>query len=375
MKILVVNRIPLGDEGKIMRKHHEQVNAFENIGCDTYSIGFIDEKCYIVHNGEKLYVCDAPLRGYRSYLAMYKAGRRACKLYGFFDVVYMRMIPAHFALLKFLKDIRPFCNKLVYEFPTFPYDKERNKKVSFLRRCSRILDDFCRGYLKKFVDKAVILTDDSETAFGIKTIVLKNGIIVEDYPLKKPSKEEKIHIMCVAKLRKWHGYDRLIKGAIDYVQKHNGEAPFVLHIVGEGVVLPMLKEMVREANISEDIIKFHGWLIGQELDALFDKCSFAVESLGLHRLDLKYSSTLKSREYLARGIPFIYSLDIPGIDESCDYCLKVPSDESAIDMEKVLLWYKDLADDSGVRMREYALQKFTWEAQFKKMFAELEKED
>lgn len=375
-KCLVINRIPLGREGKLRRKHYEQVKAFENLGYDTYSVGYDGGKCYLIHGGERKYVCDAPLHGYGSYVGMYKACRLACKEVGTFDIAYMRMIPAHFALIKFLKDIRPLCKKIVYEFPTYPYEKERAKKrIPFKRLCARYLDNFCRNQLKKYVDRAVILTDDSEYVFGMKTIVLKNGIIVDDYPLKKASEMEKIHILCMGKLRNWHGYDRMVEGVIDYVNQHSGDVPFVLHILGEGMVLPLLREQASKAGLDESIVKFHGFVVGEELNAIFDKCSFAVESLGLHRLNLKYSSTLKSREFLARGIPFIYSLEIPGIDESCDYCYKIPADETPVDMEKVLSWYNGLSDDCSSRMREYATEKFTWEAQFSQMLEELYKEE
>lgn len=84
----------------------------------------------------------------------------------------------------------------------------------------------------------------------------------------------------------------------------------------------------------------------------------------MYRLNLKYSSTLKSREYLARGIPFVYSLPIPGIDDECDYCFKVPSDDSAINIDSVMKWVNSLSKDISTRMRQYAKDNYSWEGQF-----------
>ena len=116
-KCLLINRIPLGEEGRLRRKHYEQMEAFQNLGYDTYSVGYDDGKCYLIHKGEKEYVCDAPLHGYGSYVGMYKVCRFACKQVGGFDIAYVRRVPGHFAHIKFLKDIRPFCKKIIYDAP------------------------------------------------------------------------------------------------------------------------------------------------------------------------------------------------------------------------------------------------------------------
>lgn len=370
-KCIVINRIPLGEEGKLRRKHYEQVETFIDLGFDTYYVGYDDSKCYLVHNGEKKFICDASLHGYKSYKAMFKAVKYACKKYGPFDIAYMRMIPAFPGLISFLKSIRPSCESIVYEFPTYPYDGENGKRVFSVRNIAKYSDRICRKKLKKYVDLSIVFTDELESLFGIPTIVLRNGIIVDKYRLKSNLPSDKIEILCMGKLQNWHGYDRIIAGAIEYKKTH-ADIPFKLHIIGDGNARALLIEQAKSGGLDETIIDFPGIVVGNELDDYFDKCSIAIESLGMHRLNLKYSSTLKSREYLARGIPFAYTLHIPGIDDECDYCYKIPVDESPVDMEKLLKWEGSLKSDVGMRMRKHAKNEFSWKSQFTIMLNHLE---
>lgn len=362
-KCLVINRIPLGEEGKLRRKHLEQVNAFATMGFDTYYIGYKDGKCYICHNDDREYVCDSNIHGFGSYIAMFKAAKLACDKYGSFHIAYMRMIPASPQLINCLRVIRKYCKKIVYEFPTYPYDGEyKNGKTNVVSLLSRYSDRICRKFLKIYVDLAVVLTDDVNEVFGIPAIVLRNGINVEEYKLKETS-DKNIEILCMGKLQNWHGYDRLLNGAIKY-KNDIGALPFKIHILGEGKARDSLIEQAKLGGLDETEVSFPGIIVGEKLDNYFDRCSFAVESLGLHRLNLKYSSTLKSREYLARGIPFIYSLDIPGIDETCDFCKKVPADESPVDFLDIMEWYNSLKSGVNIRMRQYAKDHYSWESQF-----------
>lgn len=96
------------------------------------------------------------------------------------------------------------------------------------------------------------------------------------------------------------------------------------------------------------------------MDAIYNKCSMALASLGLHRIGLSIASTLKTREYLAKGIPFVYSGEIDVFREDpVDFCFQVPADESPIDIEKLVafhdrLYAREPEDDLIARIRSYA---------------------
>ena len=66
---------------------------------------------------------------------------------------------------------------------------------------------------------------------------------------------------------------------------------------------------------------------------LYDRCHFAIASLGLHRIGIDVASTLKTREYLAKGMPFVYSGEVDVFrDEPAHFCMAVPADETPVDV-------------------------------------------
>jgi hypothetical protein len=85
----------------------------------------------------------------------------------------------------------------------------------------------------------------------------------------------------------------------------------------------------------EQYVIFHGKLFGEELDKVFNQCVFAIGSLARHRSGITHIKTLKNREYACRGIPFVYSECDSDFDHQ-PYVLKVPADESPIDIQKVV---------------------------------------
>ena len=80
-----------------------------------------------------------------------------------------------------------------------------------------------------------------------------------------------------------------------------------VHIVGEGSPIEEYKRIVEKYEIAEHVI-FYGLKTGRELDSIYDQCSIGVENLGFHRTGVYRASTLKAREYAAKGLPFITCL-------------------------------------------------------------------
>ena len=92
--------------------------------------------------------------------------------------------------------------------------------------------------------------------------------------------------------------------------------------------------MVEQYGI-QDKVFFHGQLFGEELDRVFNQSCFAIGSLARHRSGITVIKTLKNREYATRGIPFVYS-EIDSDFEDKPYVLKVPADETPIDIGQIL---------------------------------------
>lgn len=266
-----------------------------------------------------------------------------------------RVIPVTRSFIFYLKKQREMTPnvKIIYELPTYPYDAE----VSSLRE--RILLSFDKLYrrkLKKYVDLITTFSKDNEI-FKIRATTIVNGIDCTNIGVSKRSYSDEIKLIAVAQFAKWHGYDRVIKGLASYYKNNN--YPIVkIDFVGNGDELQLYKKMVNDYQLT-NYVTFCGELFGESLQRKFDEVDIALNSLGCHRKKIFLSSELKSREYLARGIPSISSTKIDIIPEKWKYNLYVPENDNEIDINKIVSFYQNLLQKETVsqihaNIRNYA---------------------
>jgi glycosyltransferase involved in cell wall biosynthesis len=203
-------------------------------------------------------------------------------------------------------------------------------------------------------------------------ITIPNGIDVGSVRLRSPRKfesEQEISLLCVANFSPWHGIDRLILGLAHYT----GPCSVTLHLVGGGPEIPNLKKLCIQYNLADRVV-FHDFLSGHNLDRSFDESQIAVGTLGIHRLNIANSSTLKSREYCARGIPYIMASADSDFPDEFPYILKIPGDETFVDLEKVIGFAKRVYQDPDhpQKMRHYAVDHLDWSIKMKELKTFLE---
>lgn len=235
----------------------------------------------------------------------------------------------------------------VTEIPTYPYDAEF---VGFSRmtRLNLKIDQTFRNALYQQMD-AVVTFSDAKVIFGQRTINISNGVDFDSIPLHEPlPMNHELHLIGVAEVHYWHGFDRLIAGLGEYYKHstlHTPHSTFkqvIFHIVGgvgpsemyDSMHAPGFHELIEKYGIQDKVI-FHGQLFGQALDDVFNQCQFAIGSLARHRSGITNIKTLKNREYATRGIPFIYSEQDTDFDHQ-PYVLKAPADESPINIHQII---------------------------------------
>lgn len=230
--------------------------------------------------------------------------------------------------------------KTAMEIPTFPYDGEF-ASLPLKYRIEHIIDKLFRNRLASYMD-AIVTFSDERIIFGQRTIRISNGIDFDSIPLHSPliSHLSPLHLIGVAEVHPWHGFDRMLKGLGEYYsQKLNAKSqkPDVFfHIVG-GVSNSMMhdfRDIIKKYHIGDKVI-FHGKLFGLQLDDVFQQCQFGVGSLARHRSGITRIKTLKNREYAARGIPFIYSEEDSDFDNQ-PYVLRIPADESPVNVQSIV---------------------------------------
>lgn len=241
--------------------------------------------------------------------------------------------------LRGVKEIDPDVT-IIVELPTYPYDAEMQKPDLFFAYRK---DRKYRNKLAPYVDYIADLSGENKI-FDIPVLHIFNGIDLNAARTRKLSLEKNgsIHVLCAAYFEPWHGCDLLIEGLANYY-RNGGERNLVLHLAGGGSQIPALKKLVATLGLDEHVI-FYGPLDKGRLDMLFDQCTLAVGSLGLHRRsDLHLDSSLKTREYLAKGIPFIYAGKVDVFENHpVDFCLGFKSTEQPVDIKRVIGFYDEL---------------------------------
>jgi hypothetical protein len=120
--------------------------------------------------------------------------------------------------------------------------------------------------------------------------------------------------------------------------KNGGTRNIIFHMVGDGMAVPQYHKLVKEYHLEKHVI-IYGNKSGAELDEIYKHSFIGLDGLARHRSGNMTNSSLKSREYTAKGIPFVSSVDIDFADKDWPYVMRVPQDETPIDMNKVIEFY------------------------------------
>jgi hypothetical protein len=273
--------------------------------------------------------------------------------------------PAFIAFLKQLKDQNKNL-KLILEFPTFPYGLELKKKGLFYK-LAYYIDRYYQNGLENYVDLAVHYGNGR--VLGLPTINITNGIDLEEVPYRK-SKAPKSYIQFVAigAWNYWHGLDRILEAIAQHSKKKN-IYDIKLRIIGEGPVSSLLHREVLRLGISE-FVEFVSAVRGTELDLLLADADIGIGSLGMFRKQVFVDSSLKHREYCARGLPFVLATNDLDFPAELPFVHYVSANESAIDLKKVINWFKTLRLSNPIfssEMRTYAEEHLTWDQSIKKL--------
>ena len=379
MKILFLVYHGFSEVSGISKKIHYQVKGLRENGYEVHLCYYDFDK-----NGHRCrYVDDeviqdygtGPIAGLRQRID-YDCIYDYCKRTGI-QFVYARcFMNANPFLIRLFKKLRALGIKSVTEIPTYPYDQEF-ATFSRQERLGLKIDQLFRHSLSRQMS-AIVTFSDAETIFGQRTIRISNGVDFDSIPLhqyQQPA-DGSIHLVGVAEVHIWHGYDRLIAGLGEYYQNTPNPRQVFFHIVGgvhpkerykANAFHPGMQAIIDKYGIQDKII-FHGQLFGAALDEVFNQSCFAIGSLARHRSGITFIKTLKNREYATRGIPFIYSEQDSDFDHQ-PYVIKATPNESPIDVQQIL----DFIDHHHFRPEEIrkTVENLSWKIQMQKVIDEV----
>ena len=375
MKILYLVYHGFSDESGISKKIHYQVKGLRQNGHEVHL-------CYYDFDprGHRCrYVGNKVIADYGTgALAAIRSRTQLDCIYNFcavnsIEMVYARsFMNASPILVRLFHKLNKRGIKCITEIPTYPYDSEF-KGYPLKYKIPLYIDKLFRKALAKKME-AIVTFSNEETIFGKRTICISNGIDLDSIPIHNPKKQNDIHLIAVAEIHYWHGFDRLVAGMGEYYKLNPDARKVFFHVVGweddrgttsNGYLT--VEQTAKKYNIGQYVVN-HGKLFGDKLDEVFNQCVFAIGSLGRHRSGITNIKTLKNREYAARGIPFIYS-ETDNDFEDKPYIIKAPADESPVNIRQII----DFIDTHDVNPTEIrnTVEHLSWRFQMEKVVREI----
>lgn len=347
----------------VMKKMMLEIKTFQGM---DYNVSYVyrkDGSAYLLHNENEIFLTTLLGQYYKDQSTIFKALRKIL-VPDDFSVIYLRYAGCSLNMTRFLKYMKTNKNILTLaELPTFMKKWEPGTSLSGIVKF--IIKKLIDNYMPKAIDY-VVTFDSHKKLFGKPTIQIENFVDVDSIKVRDfKTVNNEIHLLAVAMATPSHGFDRVIKGLADYYS-NNPTRKVIFHIVGGGSVINQWKSLAQQLGVN-DYIKFEGIKYGNELDSLFNSCQIGVASLAIFRKKCDKASELKIREYLSRGIPFIYSAFEPEIG-GLEYLQKVPHNESPIDINNLIEFIDsiDFVKASSI-LRSFAENKCICASQFSKL--------
>ncbi len=363
--VLFLMKYPLHKQENLKAKFDGQLAAARALGWKAYCIGWDGQGMSLLGENESIPLkrnALAPVRGYehtKIFMDLMAAPREAMRRIPV-DVLYLRYMPTFRGALKTVRQLKARDGRLVVEYPTYPPDQE-NSRFFLRRQVFRYTDRIMRK-IHPMVDLYALIGEPCGGTLGGRPAVnIVNGVNVTALPPHVPNPADPtVRLLALASMSGWHGYDRILRSLAAYA----GGTPVRVEFAGgdgDGS-LAVWKALAQELGLS-DCVTFHGPLYGSALDQLVAQCDVGLGSLGMYRYGLKQGMTLKLREYMARGLPFVSAVDDPALPDDPDFALRVPNDDTPINMNAVVTFALAAKHTParGERMRAYARERLSWE--------------
>ena len=278
----------------VMKKIHLHIDCLEKLGDEVDYVFNDEQSIYIRSDGKDIRLGVKNSKGFKYFNKILCLCRKFIKANKKkYDFIYIRHVAFNLSGYNALKYLNKISNRIYLEFPTFAIPKKTLK--------NRIKYYFNKK-LHKYIHKAVLDSLDEE-AYKMPTLRITNGTDLTKIEPRKPTYSDTINVLMVAYLQEYHGVDKIIDACKNYYDK-GGNRNVVFHIVGEGPIYKQLVKLCDDEGMNR-YVHFYGKLSGQSLFDVYDKCEVGISSLANKEVGVTCSSTLKSKEYLAKGLPII----------------------------------------------------------------------
>lgn len=342
----------------ISKKIKSQIEAFRNIGYNVTYSAYENNAIAIYNNNDEIVVSYT----YPTQICIGLTRRfflmSSCKIFlknYKFDLGFVRWDAVDISFVSVLKQMRKSCKNTLMDFHGyFPNMKPIRIKTHYAFWTTQLFGQ----KLKKYITYGIGETKCKQL-FGINLLTIDTGINVDDYEAHKYNGDpEELNLISVANETPYHGYDRIIKGLWNYY-KLNPSVKVHLHLVGK--MSKQTTQLIEALNLS-DVIHLYGYQSGETLNKIYNKCNMGVGPLAPHRIGGKEGTGIKTKEYFALGLPYLYAGEELLVPEGYMFVHKFKAEDKPIDINELLIFWKSYRNDENVRysMREFARIHYSW---------------
>jgi len=225
-----------------------------------------------------------------------------------FDIIYMRY-----------RLYMPFFTKVLKKYKVvMEINSDDTKEYKLHSKLTHFYNIFTRNLVLKKIDTFIAVSEELKVRFSYlnkSTYVIANGIDTSEYNIKESKNKRPILVFIGTPNQSWHGLDKIDKMAEFFKD-------YQFNIIGTD-------------GTDKENIKYFGYLCKEESTKIIQKSDIGIGTLSLYKKGLNEASPLKSRQYLACGIPLIYAYkdtDLKG-DES--FVLALENTQNNINLEKI----------------------------------------
>jgi len=221
------------------------------------------------------------------------------------------------------------------------------------------------------VTREITNYEADRAGYKILAATIPNGITVRQIPetgFKKFNGKNLDLVFVANSFSPWHGIERLMQS----MEFYKGPVRIKLHIIGT-INRNSFSSLQHRIEV-----EFHGYKVSPELDRLLVSMNLGIGTLSLYNKNMTQACPLKTREYTARGLPFVIAYmdpDLQQVDKNNRFFIEFENDQSMIDMELIVQFADQVSKNKEIStyMRHYALKHMDWSAKMVKYSEFIEK--
>ena len=253
-----------------------------------------------------------------------------------FDLIYMRY-----------RMYMPFFSKITKRYKVvMEINSDDKLEYPLHSKVTNIYNRLTRNLLLKNIDAFVSVSNELKERFnylGKPIEVIANGINTKEYEVKSNVNKVPTLVFIGTPNQPWHGLDKILEMA-----KHFKEYQF--YIIGT------------KGKDTENI-KYFGYLTKEDATKIINRSDIGIGTLSLYKKGLTEASPLKTRQYLACGLPLIYAYKDTDFDSDVEFGLQLDNSENNIEYERIEAFVKKVFNNKNIRKlaRTFAVTQLDYE--------------